>query len=79
MIWFAKLDGDMNGIDRYCRFEADDIDEAQEIADGYAEDNYSQYADPFDDEGDPLFFASVEEWNEEKHGEYIGGACFTDY
>lgn len=79
MIYFAKLYGDINGIDHYCRFEASNLDEAQEIADGYAEENYSEYADPFGDEETPLFFAEVEEWSDERHGDYVGQACFDDY
>ena len=79
MLYFAKLDGYLVGIDHYCRFEAKDEIEAQEIADGYAEENYAEFDDPFDEDDDPRFYAKVEPWNEEKHGEYIGQACFTDY
>lgn len=77
--YFATLDGDMVGIDRYCCFMAENDEDAQEIADGYAEDNYSEYEDPFNEDGEELFSATIEAWDEEKHGEYAGQACFTDY
>jgi hypothetical protein len=79
MIYFAKLDGDIIGIDHYCRFEATNDAEAQEIADQYAEKNYSEYAEPFDEDGGELFFADIEPWNDDEHEEYFGQACFTDY
>ena len=79
MIYFATLDGDIVGIDHYCRFEAANDAEAQEQADNYAESHYSEYDEPFDDDESPLFFAKIEPWDEQKHGEYIGQACFTDY
>ena len=78
-IFFARLDGDINGIDRYCRFEADNFEEAQEIGDMYAEQNYSEYGEAFDEENEPLFYSIVEPWSDETHAGYIGDACFTDY
>lgn len=43
MIFFAKLDGDIVGIDNYCRFEAENESDAQKIADNYAYENYTEY------------------------------------
>lgn len=77
--YFAKLDGDISGIDRYIGFYAEDIESAQSFADQKAEENYSEYEDPFDEYGGELFFATVEEWDDKKHGEYVGDACFTMY
>jgi len=79
MTFFARLDGDMVGIDHYCRFEADSAEKAQEIADGYAEENYSQYDDPYDENDSPNFGATIEVWDAERHGEYIGDPCFDDH
>ncbi len=79
MIYFAKLDGDMVGIDAYCRFEADSEDDAIQIAEDYARENYEQYEDAYDENDDPLFYSSIEPWSDKKHGHYIGDACFTDY
>lgn len=77
--YFATLDGDIVGIDQYCAFMAENDSDAQEIADGYAEENYSSYEEPFDDDGGELFSAVVEDWDETRHGKYIGQGCFTDY
>ena len=76
-IYFARLDGDIVGIDAYCRFEAHDIEEAKEIADQYALDNYAEYEDIEDDE--TPYYATVELWDDEKHGPYLGQGCFSDY
>lgn len=77
MIYFAKLDGDIVGIDAYCRFEADSESAAQEIADNYAYENYTQYEDVEEDE--TPYYATIEPWSDEKHGVYIGQNCFDDY
>lgn len=77
--YFAKLDGDMVGIDQYIGFYAENLAFAQEFADQKAEDNYSEYDEPFDEDDYPQFFAKVEEWNDEKHDPYIGDASFTMY
>lgn len=70
--YFAKLDGDIIGIDAYIRFEANDKEEADMIADQQAENNYGQYEDPYDEEdGSPLFYSSVEVYDPEKHDEYF--------
>lgn len=79
MLFFAKLDGDIVGIDRYCRFYANNFSDAQEIADQYAEQNYSEYEDPYDENDEPNFYATICEWNEDLHDKYIGDGCFTDY
>ena len=75
--YFAKLDGDIVGIDRYIGFFAASTAEAQEFADQKAEENYSEYEDPFDEDGSELFCATVEEWDDDKHDTYVGDACFT--
>jgi len=77
--YFAKLDGDIIGIDRYIGFYAKNYDEAQLFADQKAEENYGEYKEPFDDDDNPLFYAEVEEWDNKKHDEYVGDACFTMY
>jgi hypothetical protein len=69
--FFAKLDGDIVGIDAYIRFEAFDKKLAQEFADTQAEENYGSYDDPYDEEGCPNFHANVEEYVPEKHDEYF--------
>lgn len=79
MIYFAKLDGDMVGIDHYCRFEAANDGDALEQAEQYAMQNYSQYGEPYDEDDGECFCATIEPWDDEKHGDYIGDACFTDY
>ncbi len=77
--YFAKLDGDIVGIDRYIGFYAENALQAQEFADQKAEENFSEYEDPFDEDDCPKFFANVEEWDDKKHDPYIGDACFTMY
>jgi hypothetical protein len=66
--YFAKLDGDIVGIDRYIGFYAENALQAQEFADQKAEENYSEYGEPFDEDGGhcPKFFANVEEWDRQK-------------
>ncbi len=77
--YFAQLDGDLIGIDRYIGFYAENKSLAQEFADQKAEENFSEYEDPFDEGDCPKFFANVEEWDDKKHDPYIGDACFTMY
>lgn len=69
--YFAKLDGDIVGIDTYIRFEAKTMDDAQEFADQQAEEHYSGYDDPYDDEESPKFFADVQDYNSDKHDDYF--------
>ena len=69
--YFAKLDGDIVGIDAYIRFEEKDLSRAQEFADSQAEENYGSYDDPYDEEDNELFYATVEEYNPEKHDKYF--------
>ena len=69
--FFAKLDGDIVGIDTYIRFEETDIETAQETADNYAEEHYGGYDEPYDDENCPKFFADVEEYDKQKHDKYF--------
>jgi hypothetical protein len=79
MKFFARLDGDIVGIDTYIAFDAPNQDEAQQIADVYAEDHYSEYDEPFDEDESPLFFAKVEPWDDNKHYKHVGDASFRDY
>lgn len=76
--YFAKLDGDIVGIDAYCRFEAANMEDAQMIADEYALENYTQYEDLPEDDSIP-YYAEVELWDDSKHLGYLGQGCFTDY
>ena len=77
--YFARLDGDIVGIDRYITFFAENDNDAQEFADQKAEENYSEYEEPQDKEGNDLFCAIVEPYNPEKHDEYQGDACHIFY
>jgi hypothetical protein len=69
--YFAKLTGSIANLEEYIRFEAADKEEACDFADEQAEDWYSSYEDPFDDEDCPLFCADVSEYNPEKHDSYF--------
>ena len=77
--YFAKLDGDIVGIDRYIAFHAESDQAALEFADQKAKENYSEYENPFDEDGSELFYADVTEYNPEIHDKYIGQNCFTYY
>lgn len=81
MYFFAELTGDMIGIQHFVKIEADNLEQAQEQADNLAEDNYSEYENPYEDEDEtePKFHAVVTEWDDAVHSEYLGQPCFTDH
>lgn len=70
--YFAKLDGDIVGIDNYIRFEEISDDLAQSFAEQQAEESYLQYADDaYDELQCDLFYAEVEKYDVEKHSSYF--------
>lgn len=70
--YFAKLGGNIYGVEDWIRFEAKDDETAQEIADEQAEDFYASYEDPYDEDDNPNFFyASISEYNPDEHDEYF--------
>jgi hypothetical protein len=71
--YFAKLDGDIVGIDTYIRFEDKDMESAQQTAEMHAEEHYGGYEDPYDEEDSPRFYADVEEYDKDKHDKYFSG------
>lgn len=69
--YFAKLDGDLVGIDDYVRFVAADIGEAELIADEKAYKNYTRFEDVEEDAAQP-YYAEVQIYNPKEHDEYFG-------
>lgn len=71
--YFAKLDGNIVGIDAYIRFEAENEQLAKEFADEYAEENYSSYDEAFDEDESALFYSIVQEYDPKIHDEHFKG------
>ena len=69
--YFAKLDGDIVGIDAYIRFEDENEQLAREFADVLAEENYSSYEDPYDEDESVLSHSIVKEYDPKIHDEYF--------
>lgn len=69
--YFAKLDGDIIGIDNYIRFEAADEIEANQIAENAAEANYGQYEDPYDDQDCENYYYEVVPYDAAEHDDYF--------
>jgi hypothetical protein len=77
--YFARLCGDIVGIDCYVSFTAESEDHAQAKAAVLAEENYSDYDEPFDEDEAPRFHAVVEEYDLAKHYGYEGNPNYTRY
>lgn len=69
--YFARLDGDIIGIEEFIRFYAKDDIIANEIAEDEAESNYGGYDDPFNEDGCPNFYYEIAPYNKEEHDKYF--------
>ena len=77
--YFAKLDGDIVGIDAYIRFEAENEQLAKEFAVEIAEENYSSYDDPYDEDETALFHSTVKEYDPKIHDEYFDSVNSSEW
>lgn len=70
--YFAKLDGNILGVDSYIRFEAESLEMAEEKAEYQAEENYSSYGEElYDEDGCPNFYYELEVYDSERHQNYF--------
>lgn len=75
MLYFARLHGDIPGIDKYIRFFADDIIDAESFVFDRAEENYLNHSSiAYNmDVGTPRFEFDIEPWDDAKHGGFVIG------
>jgi len=72
MMWFYKAYGPYVGCEQTGTFEADSLQEAEDIAYQIAMDNYHSYSYDEEEEGiEPEYDFYVEEYDAEKHDPQI--------
>ncbi len=65
--YFAKLDGDIVGVDTSIRFEAENDEQAKQFADEQAEEHFSSFDDTCDEDGCERFYSVVQPYDKDKH------------